>query len=137
MKKVSRHLLRPATPFLLAAVLSCVFSSCSSSEAQLNSEEDSVTFPAKFEEGGTKWTKLATVSEAELIVLSEYFKKNSSMAEGPLISGDPTLYTSNGVKRFYWGRQGANAPEWVYIQFEGRKATVKEGSGSPLVKSSS
>lgn len=111
----------------------CVVTGCSSSEAQPIFEEEALTFPAEFEEEGTKWSKSASIEDADMKLLSGYFKKNSSMAEGPLISGDPTLYTSSkGTKRFYWGRAGAEEPEWMYIQFSGRKGTVAEGTGSPL-----
>lgn len=123
---------RIAIPILAFAITCCLLPSCSSSDAQSISEQEPVSFPAEFEEDGMKWTK-SEASDSDLRMLSQYFGKNSSLAEGPLISGDPTIYTSSkGTKRFYWGRTGANGSEWIHIQFEGRKATVEEGKGSPL-----
>jgi len=128
--------LRNVTPFLVCSIICCLLPSCSSSDAQSISEQEPVSFPAEFEEDGMKWTK-SEASNSDLRMLSQYFGKNSSLAEGPLISGDPTMYASSkGTKRFYWGRTGAEDSEWIYIQFEGRKATVEEGTGSPLGASS-
>lgn len=120
------------TPFLLIATSCCVLSSCSSS-AQLITDEEHVTFPEEFEEDGTKWTRSTTASDSDLKRLSEFFRKNSSIAEGSLISGTPTLYTSSkGTKRFYWGRPGIDEPEWIHVEFEGRKVNVEEGTGAPI-----
>ena len=126
------------TPLLLVAVCCCCFSSCSSSDVESTSNGQAVSFSAEFEEAGTKWTKSATATESDLKMLSGYFMKNSSLVENPHIAGDPTLYTSpNGTKRFYWGRHGAETPEWLYVQFEGRNVTVQEGAGPPLGSPSS
>lgn len=104
-----------------------------SSETEPIPEETPITFPAEFEEDGTKWNKVETIAESEMQQVADYFKKNSSLAEGPIVSGDPIQYTSSdGKKRFYWGRPGTDAPQWFYIEFSGRKATVEEGSGAPL-----
>jgi hypothetical protein len=92
-------------------------------------------FPADFEEAGVKWTMTTAIPEADLRQLVDYFKLNPSTGEGSLIQGDPTLYTSpRGAKRFYWGRPGTDGAEWIFIQFDGRKATLQEGTGAPLDK---
>lgn len=128
-----RGLLSSLSELCLIASLGCLLTGCSSGSQQISNEE-AVTFPSSFEEKGATWTRAEAPSKADIRVLTEYFRRNASVAEGPLISGDPTLYSSSrGARRFYWGRSGAEEPEWIYIQFQGRKATVEEGRGSPLV----
>lgn len=83
-----------------------------------------------------KWTKSATIDQANLKVLHNYFKKNSALAENPLISGEPTLYTSpKGTRRFYWGNSSPEQTQWIYVHFEGRTSKLLQGSGGPFSES--
>lgn len=133
MKRILPNQIESVATISLIAINCCLLSSCSLSNGQPDSTGESVTFPAVFEDDGKQWTKSATVAESDLKLLAQYFKQNSSLAEGPLISGEPTLYTSSkGTKRFYWGRHLGKEPEWIYFQFQGSKATMKQGAGSPL-----
>ena len=118
---------------LLLVTVTCHSSGCSSASSQPLPNQGQFTFPTQFEESGLTWAKSEDVSEADLRQLAAYFKNNPSSAEGPLISGDPTLYTTlKGAKRFYWGRSGANEPEWLFIQLQGRKGMLQEGTGAPF-----
>ncbi|WP_417851335.1 hypothetical protein [Thalassoglobus sp.] len=106
---------------------------CSPGNTTTILDEESFTLPQEFEEAGVKWTKSKELSDAELLHLSAYFKKHPSLAEGSVVRGEPTLYTNTKkVKRFYWVRHGTEQLEWLYIQFHGRKASLREGHGSPL-----
>ncbi len=126
----------PQSAVLLLSFIACwVTGGCSPAVSLPDPGQEPVSFPDAFEEAGVTWTSASEVPKADLRQLEAYFKLNPSIAEGSLVHGDPTLYTSpHRAKRFYWGRSGAEHVDWLFIQFEGRNVTLHEGSGAPFTE---
>ncbi len=114
-------------------MICCELCGCSSGVQTELFDEVSLTLPDEFEEKGVKWMKSSEISDADIRLLTNYFRDHPSVAEGSHIRGQPTVYTTpTGMKRFYWIRSGVEAPEWLYVMFQGRKAKLQEGQGGPF-----
>ncbi len=91
------------------------------------------TYPDQFEHAGSAWSLQSGLADADRRALEEYFQENSSVAEGPLISGEPRLYTSaDGKKRYCWARQIRDGAEWLMLETAGNGLTLLEGTDAPF-----
>lgn len=91
------------------------------------------TYPQQFDHDGNSWTLQAALTDADRHALEEYFQKNSSVAEGPLISGEPRLYTAaEGKKRYCWARKIRDTAEWLMLESSGNSLTLLEGTDAPF-----
>jgi len=116
----------------LGMVFCGVLNGCSSGVAT-PIEEQAFEYPDQFQDEGVTWLISSESTEEDLQQLTGYFQQNPSMAEGTLVEGEPTIFANaKGTRRYYWIRQGADQPEWLYIQIKGSKSSYRDGKGVPF-----
>ncbi|REJ88396.1 MAG: hypothetical protein DWQ34_22700 [Planctomycetota bacterium] len=118
----------------LAATFAVVIASGCAAENELTPKSTQpVAIPASFEEEGTAWSRAGSMTQPDIDRLTAYFRSNPSVAEHPIINGNPEIYTADGERRrYYWVRAGQEGTEWLYVEFSDRNVVLQEGHGSPL-----
>lgn len=82
---------------------------------------------------GHNWTRKASVSSPDEKLLSGWFQQNPSVADNPLVQGQPTPYEYGSSRRFYWVSAADSRLDWFYVEFqENRFVTAGEGQGEPF-----
>lgn len=88
---------------------------------------------ASFRQDGVIWTKQAEMTAAEIRQLSDYFRRNPSVAENALVAGDPVIYgTERSVRRFYWCAAAIEDVEWLCIEIDRGRGRMFDGRGNPF-----
>ena len=122
---------------LALVLLSALCFGCSSESHAIEEVENSISTPLQFEDVNATWSKVDVMEESDTEQLADYLRDNPSISENPLVEGDPLVYSSgDGVRRYYWVREGIEGPEWFCMQFDDYDVEVLNGSGEPFASNS-
>lgn len=92
-----------------------------------------VVAPDRIHVAGIGWTKQPALTLAGEQLLSHYFRRNPSIAENPLVKGQPTPYVCEQKTRFYWLSATPEQVNWFFLEFDrDRFVTTGEGAGEPF-----
>lgn len=123
--------------FLLGMTLGIILSAiggCETNTSSNGNESQVVTLPASMVVEGVEWTRESEFSEKHQAKLEQYLHEHPSLAENPVISGEPQIYRNpNDATRFYWIEKTENTePNWCCLESKSGKWTLTDGSGSPF-----
>ncbi|WP_197443794.1 hypothetical protein [Maioricimonas rarisocia] len=106
---------------------------CSQHAEPLSNGADPLEFAASFQKDGVTWTKVPEMTEADVRQLSEYFRRNPSVAENSLVAGDPVVYAAEPKgRRFYWSAATIEGVEWLCIEIGRGPVRMIDGRGDPF-----
>ncbi|HBN74369.1 MAG TPA: hypothetical protein DD473_00825 [Planctomycetaceae bacterium] len=123
--------------FLLGITLGIILSvigGCETNTSSNGNESQVVSLPALMVIESVEWTREPEFSEKHQAKLEQYFHEHPSLAENPVISGDPQVYRNpKNATRFYWIEKTENTePNWCCLELKGGEWTLTDGSGSPF-----
>ena len=92
------------------------------------------TPPDELHIDGTMWQRQSEMTEGDQRLLTNYLRHQPSVAENPLLHGDPSVYLSSADdRRFYWLSQTDTEVHWVFLGFRrGRFRETQAGTGPPF-----
>ncbi len=111
-----------------------VMGGCDSNVSSNGNETQVVSLPARMVVEDVEWTSEQEFSEKHQSELMQYFREHPSLAENPVISGEPQVYrNSNDAIRCYWiGKSKNTEQNWCCLELKNGKWTLTDGSGNPF-----
>lgn len=110
------------------AMLAAFLCGCTGSD----SPETEMQFPPEsIQLGGDSWKRQPTFLPDDQNRLVAYFQTNRSLAENPLLRGEPEVYSTAGDrKRYYWINGTGGGKHWMFLEFHaGMFTEIGEGTG--------
>tara|TARA_R100000750_G_scaffold61763_1_gene53526 strand:+ start:106 stop:486 length:381 start_codon:yes stop_codon:yes gene_type:complete len=116
------------------APFSLFMTGCESNTSRNGNETQAVSLPASIVIEDEEWTREPEFSAKLQERLEQYLHQHPSLAENPVISGEPQIYRNpNDATRFYWIEKTENTePNWCCLESKSGKWTLTDGSGSPF-----